>query len=83
MDNNSINAISFPCSLLMYPSLFPLQPNAPPANLNLLTCQVKRNPDEKKCFDLISRNVVLQSQHKTDINSQPVSSESVKAHMAD
>uniref|UniRef100_A0A673N275 ArfGAP with SH3 domain, ankyrin repeat and PH domain 2b n=1 Tax=Sinocyclocheilus rhinocerous TaxID=307959 RepID=A0A673N275_9TELE len=30
--------------------------NAPPANLNLLTCQVKRNPDEKKCFDLISHD---------------------------
>uniref|UniRef100_A0A8C1QDB8 ArfGAP with SH3 domain, ankyrin repeat and PH domain 2b n=1 Tax=Cyprinus carpio TaxID=7962 RepID=A0A8C1QDB8_CYPCA len=33
--------------------------NAPPANLNLLTCQVKCNPDEKKCFDLISRNKLL------------------------
>lgn len=66
----------------MYLSLVPLQANAPPANLNLLTCQVKRNPDEKKCFDLISRNVVLQSQHKTVINSQLVSSESVRAHMA-
>ncbi|XP_058612983.1 arf-GAP with SH3 domain, ANK repeat and PH domain-containing protein 2b isoform X2 [Onychostoma macrolepis] len=30
--------------------------NTPPANLNLLTCQVKCNPDEKKCFDLISHD---------------------------
>nr|XP_030125928.1 arf-GAP with SH3 domain, ANK repeat and PH domain-containing protein 2 isoform X6 [Taeniopygia guttata] len=28
--------------------------NRPPAKLNLLTCQVKTNPEEKKCFDLIS-----------------------------
>uniref|UniRef100_A0A4W5M9I5 ArfGAP with SH3 domain, ankyrin repeat and PH domain 2b n=1 Tax=Hucho hucho TaxID=62062 RepID=A0A4W5M9I5_9TELE len=31
--------------------------NTPPAKLNLLTCQVKRNPDEKKSFDLFSRNL--------------------------
>nr|XP_023680627.1 arf-GAP with SH3 domain, ANK repeat and PH domain-containing protein 2-like isoform X2 [Paramormyrops kingsleyae] len=30
--------------------------NRPPAKLNLLTCQVKRSPDEKKCFDLISHD---------------------------
>ncbi|XP_062857486.1 arf-GAP with SH3 domain, ANK repeat and PH domain-containing protein 2b isoform X2 [Trichomycterus rosablanca] len=30
--------------------------NAPPAKLNLLTCQVKCNPDEKKSFDLISHD---------------------------
>uniref|UniRef100_A0A6Q2YXM3 ArfGAP with SH3 domain, ankyrin repeat and PH domain 2b n=1 Tax=Esox lucius TaxID=8010 RepID=A0A6Q2YXM3_ESOLU len=30
--------------------------NAPPAKLNLLTCQVKRNPDEKKSFDLFSHD---------------------------
>ncbi|XP_041109511.1 arf-GAP with SH3 domain, ANK repeat and PH domain-containing protein 2-like isoform X3 [Polyodon spathula] len=30
--------------------------NRPPAKLNLLTCQVKRNPDEKKSFDLISHD---------------------------
>uniref|UniRef100_A0A8C7CWI7 ArfGAP with SH3 domain, ankyrin repeat and PH domain 2a n=1 Tax=Oncorhynchus kisutch TaxID=8019 RepID=A0A8C7CWI7_ONCKI len=29
--------------------------NRPPAKLNLLTCQVKHNPEEKKSFDLISR----------------------------
>uniref|UniRef100_A0A8C7WH58 Arf-GAP with SH3 domain, ANK repeat and PH domain-containing protein 3 n=1 Tax=Oncorhynchus mykiss TaxID=8022 RepID=A0A8C7WH58_ONCMY len=30
--------------------------NTPPAKLNLLTCQVKRNPDEKKSFDLFSHD---------------------------
>ncbi|XP_041423953.1 arf-GAP with SH3 domain, ANK repeat and PH domain-containing protein 1 isoform X2 [Xenopus laevis] len=30
--------------------------NRPPAKLNLLTCQVKPNADEKKSFDLISHN---------------------------
>nr|XP_051689274.1 arf-GAP with SH3 domain, ANK repeat and PH domain-containing protein 2 isoform X3 [Oryctolagus cuniculus] len=30
--------------------------NRPPAKLNLLTCQVKANPEEKKCFDLISHD---------------------------
>ncbi|NXF09133.1 ASAP1 protein, partial [Smithornis capensis] len=28
----------------------------PPAKLNLLTCQVKPNMDDKKCFDLVSHN---------------------------
>ncbi|NXJ13203.1 ASAP1 protein, partial [Odontophorus gujanensis] len=31
-------------------------PNRPPAKLNLLTCQVKPNMDDKKCFDLVSYN---------------------------
>ncbi|KAM6194404.1 arf-GAP with SH3 domain, ANK repeat and PH domain-containing protein 1-like [Sarcoramphus papa] len=31
-------------------------PNRPPAKLNLLTCQVKPNMDDKKCFDLVSHN---------------------------
>ncbi|KAK0140756.1 Arf-GAP with SH3 domain, ANK repeat and PH domain-containing protein 2 [Merluccius polli] len=31
-------------------------PNTPPAKLNLLTCQVKRNPEEKKSFDLFSHD---------------------------
>ncbi|XP_075197680.1 arf-GAP with SH3 domain, ANK repeat and PH domain-containing protein 2 [Anomaloglossus baeobatrachus] len=31
-------------------------PNIPPAKLNLLTCQVKTNTEEKKCFDLISHD---------------------------
>ncbi|XP_015976619.1 arf-GAP with SH3 domain, ANK repeat and PH domain-containing protein 2 isoform X5 [Rousettus aegyptiacus] len=30
--------------------------NRPPAKLNLLTCQVKSSPEEKKCFDLISHD---------------------------
>ncbi|XP_061487740.1 arf-GAP with SH3 domain, ANK repeat and PH domain-containing protein 2-like isoform X2 [Rhineura floridana] len=30
--------------------------NRPPVKLNLLTCQVKLNVDDKKCFDLISHN---------------------------
>uniref|UniRef100_UPI00398F11E5 arf-GAP with SH3 domain, ANK repeat and PH domain-containing protein 2-like isoform X2 n=1 Tax=Pristiophorus japonicus TaxID=55135 RepID=UPI00398F11E5 len=30
--------------------------NRPPAKLNLLTCQVKPNLEEKKCFDLITHN---------------------------
>ncbi|XP_028674203.1 arf-GAP with SH3 domain, ANK repeat and PH domain-containing protein 3 [Erpetoichthys calabaricus] len=30
--------------------------NRAPAKLNLLTCQVRPNPDEKKCFDLITHN---------------------------
>ncbi|XP_071671846.1 arf-GAP with SH3 domain, ANK repeat and PH domain-containing protein 1-like isoform X2 [Patagioenas fasciata] len=30
--------------------------NRPPAKLNLLTCQVKPNTDDKKCFDLVSYN---------------------------
>ncbi|XP_072206561.1 arf-GAP with SH3 domain, ANK repeat and PH domain-containing protein 1-like isoform X2 [Excalfactoria chinensis] len=31
-------------------------PNRPPAKLNLLTCQVKPNVDDKKCFDVVSHN---------------------------
>ncbi|XP_075757542.1 arf-GAP with SH3 domain, ANK repeat and PH domain-containing protein 1-like isoform X2 [Pelodiscus sinensis] len=30
--------------------------NRLPTKLNLLTCQVKPNPDDRKCFDLISHN---------------------------
>ncbi|KAM6053022.1 arf-GAP with SH3 domain, ANK repeat and PH domain-containing protein 1-like isoform 2-T2 [Theristicus caerulescens] len=30
--------------------------NRPPTKLNLLTCQVKLNMDDKKCFDLVSHN---------------------------
>ena len=37
------------------------QANRPPAKLNLLTCQVKTNPEEKKCFDLISRKLLSHS----------------------
>ncbi|NWQ83085.1 ASAP1 protein, partial [Columbina picui] len=31
-------------------------PNRTPVKLNLLTCQVKPNTDDKKCFDLVSHN---------------------------
>ncbi|XP_069727839.1 arf-GAP with SH3 domain, ANK repeat and PH domain-containing protein 1-like isoform X2 [Phaenicophaeus curvirostris] len=31
-------------------------PNRPPAKLNLLTCQVKPNTDDKKSFDVVSYN---------------------------
>ncbi|KAG8565189.1 hypothetical protein GDO81_012753 [Engystomops pustulosus] len=47
------------CSLrdLLKPTLQiePKEPNRQPAKLNLLTCQVKPNMEDKKCFDLISR----------------------------
>ncbi|EMP31105.1 Arf-GAP with SH3 domain, ANK repeat and PH domain-containing protein 3 [Chelonia mydas] len=29
--------------------------NRPPVKLNLLTCQVRPHPEEKKCFDLVTR----------------------------
>lgn len=44
--------------------------NAPPANLNLLTCQVKRNPDEKKCFDLISHDRTYHFQTEDEAECQ-------------
>ncbi len=42
---------------LLFSPLSVSQANRPPAKLNLLTCQVKHNPEEKKSFDLISRTV--------------------------
>uniref|UniRef100_A0A8C2GHG5 ArfGAP with SH3 domain, ankyrin repeat and PH domain 2b n=2 Tax=Cyprinus carpio TaxID=7962 RepID=A0A8C2GHG5_CYPCA len=44
--------------------------NAPPANLNLLTCQVKCNPDEKKCFDLISHDRTYHFQAEDEAECQ-------------
>ncbi|XP_050994463.1 arf-GAP with SH3 domain, ANK repeat and PH domain-containing protein 2b [Labeo rohita] len=44
--------------------------NTPPANLNLLTCQVKRNPDEKKCFDLISHDRTYHFQAEDEAECQ-------------
>lgn len=38
-----------------------LQPNKSPAKLNLLTCQVKPSLEDKKCFDLISRELTTHS----------------------
>ncbi|XP_041814084.1 arf-GAP with SH3 domain, ANK repeat and PH domain-containing protein 2b [Chelmon rostratus] len=42
--------------------------NRPPAKLNLLTCQVKRNPEEKKSFDLFShdRTYHFQAEDETE-----------------
>lgn len=31
------------------------QINRPPVKLTLLTCQVRPNPEEKTCFDLVTR----------------------------
>ncbi|TRY55960.1 hypothetical protein DNTS_011344 [Danionella cerebrum] len=44
--------------------------NAPPANLNLLTCQVKRNLEEKKCFDLISHDRTYHFQTEDEADCQ-------------
>uniref|UniRef100_A0A8C1MWL2 ArfGAP with SH3 domain, ankyrin repeat and PH domain 2b n=1 Tax=Cyprinus carpio TaxID=7962 RepID=A0A8C1MWL2_CYPCA len=44
--------------------------NVPPANLNLLTCQVKRNPDEKKFFDLISHDRTYHFQAEDEAECQ-------------
>lgn len=41
----------------MHKSFIPQFPqiNRPPVKLTLLTCQVRPNPEEKKCFDLVTR----------------------------
>ncbi|CAL8314145.1 unnamed protein product [Lota lota] len=44
--------------------------NAPPAKLNLLTCQVKRNPDEKKSFDLFSHDRTYHFQTEDEADCQ-------------
>ncbi|KAA0708559.1 Arf-GAP with SH3 domain, ANK repeat and PH domain-containing protein 2 [Triplophysa tibetana] len=44
--------------------------NAPPVNLNLLTCQVKRSPDEKKCFDLVSHDRTYHFQAEDEAECQ-------------
>uniref|UniRef100_A0A6Q2XFN1 ArfGAP with SH3 domain, ankyrin repeat and PH domain 2b n=1 Tax=Esox lucius TaxID=8010 RepID=A0A6Q2XFN1_ESOLU len=44
--------------------------NAPPAKLNLLTCQVKRNPDEKKSFDLFSHDRTYHFQAEDEAECQ-------------
>lgn len=38
---------------ILYPNF--AQINRPPVKLTLLTCQVRPNPEEKKCFDLVTR----------------------------
>ncbi|XP_046711982.1 arf-GAP with SH3 domain, ANK repeat and PH domain-containing protein 2a isoform X2 [Silurus meridionalis] len=45
-------------------------PNRPPAKLNLLTCQVKHNPDEKKSFDLISHDRTYHFQAEDEAECQ-------------
>uniref|UniRef100_A0A8C7CR77 ArfGAP with SH3 domain, ankyrin repeat and PH domain 2a n=1 Tax=Oncorhynchus kisutch TaxID=8019 RepID=A0A8C7CR77_ONCKI len=44
--------------------------NRPPAKLNLLTCQVKHNPEEKKSFDLISHDRTYHFQAEDDPECQ-------------
>uniref|UniRef100_A0A3P9M8X5 Arf-GAP with SH3 domain, ANK repeat and PH domain-containing protein 3 n=1 Tax=Oryzias latipes TaxID=8090 RepID=A0A3P9M8X5_ORYLA len=44
--------------------------NRDPAKLNLLTCQVKRNPDEKKSFDLFSHDRIYHFQAEDEIECQ-------------
>ncbi|XP_035798269.2 arf-GAP with SH3 domain, ANK repeat and PH domain-containing protein 2b [Amphiprion ocellaris] len=44
--------------------------NRPPAKLNLLTCQVKRNPDEKKSFDLFSHDRTYHFQAEDEAECQ-------------
>lgn len=58
---------SFPPSSVSFFLFFFKQANRPPAKLNLLTCQVKTNPEEKKCFDLISRKCVCQMLHHREM----------------
>uniref|UniRef100_A0A3B4F855 Arf-GAP with SH3 domain, ANK repeat and PH domain-containing protein 2-like n=1 Tax=Pundamilia nyererei TaxID=303518 RepID=A0A3B4F855_9CICH len=46
-------------------------PNKPPAKVNLLTCQVKRNPDEeKKSFDLFSHDRTYHFQAEDEAECQ-------------
>uniref|UniRef100_A0A8C5CXK4 ArfGAP with SH3 domain, ankyrin repeat and PH domain 2b n=1 Tax=Gadus morhua TaxID=8049 RepID=A0A8C5CXK4_GADMO len=45
-------------------------PNATPAKLNLLTCQVKRNPEEKKSFDLFSHDRTYHFQTEEEADCQ-------------
>ncbi|KAM9435974.1 arf-GAP with SH3 domain, ANK repeat and PH domain-containing protein 2b isoform 2-T2 [Clarias gariepinus] len=44
--------------------------NTPPAKLNLLTCQVKCNPEEKKSFDLISHDRTYHFQAEDEAECQ-------------
>uniref|UniRef100_A0A8B9LRG7 ArfGAP with SH3 domain, ankyrin repeat and PH domain 2a n=1 Tax=Astyanax mexicanus TaxID=7994 RepID=A0A8B9LRG7_ASTMX len=53
--------------------------NRPPAKLNLLTCQVKHNPEEKKSFDLISRTQTLPEVSKEISPLSPLSNSKEEA----
>ncbi|XP_034052464.1 arf-GAP with SH3 domain, ANK repeat and PH domain-containing protein 2-like [Gymnodraco acuticeps] len=44
--------------------------NRPPAKLNLLTCQVKSSPDEKKSFDLFSHDRTYHFQAEDEADCQ-------------
>ncbi|XP_069371592.1 LOW QUALITY PROTEIN: arf-GAP with SH3 domain, ANK repeat and PH domain-containing protein 2b [Paralichthys olivaceus] len=44
--------------------------NRPPAKLNLLTCQVKRNPEEKRSFDLFSHDRTYHFQAEDEAECQ-------------
>ncbi|XP_008311895.1 arf-GAP with SH3 domain, ANK repeat and PH domain-containing protein 2b isoform X2 [Cynoglossus semilaevis] len=44
--------------------------NRPPAKLNLLTCQVKTNPEEKKTFDLFSHDRTYHFQAEDEAECQ-------------
>ncbi|CAB1437564.1 unnamed protein product [Pleuronectes platessa] len=44
--------------------------NRPPAKLNLLTCQVKMNPEEKRSFDLFSHDRTYHFQAEDDAECQ-------------
>ncbi|XP_029705323.1 arf-GAP with SH3 domain, ANK repeat and PH domain-containing protein 2b isoform X2 [Takifugu rubripes] len=44
--------------------------NRPPAKLNLLTCQVKRNPEERKSFDLFSHDRTYHFQAEDEAECQ-------------
>lgn len=62
MRNDTVRSPFPPTHLwLCFTFLFSRQANRPPAKLNLLTCQVKTNPEERKCFDLISRKLISQA----------------------
>uniref|UniRef100_A0A146P8C4 Arf-GAP with SH3 domain, ANK repeat and PH domain-containing protein 2 n=1 Tax=Fundulus heteroclitus TaxID=8078 RepID=A0A146P8C4_FUNHE len=45
-------------------------PNKPPAKLNLLTCQVKSNPEERKSFDLFSHDRTYHFQAEDEAECQ-------------
>uniref|UniRef100_A0A4W5MS66 ArfGAP with SH3 domain, ankyrin repeat and PH domain 2a n=1 Tax=Hucho hucho TaxID=62062 RepID=A0A4W5MS66_9TELE len=60
----------FSCSSFLSSPRSLVQANRPPAKLNLLTCQVKHNPEEKKSFDLISHDRTYHFQAEDDPECQ-------------
>ena len=53
--------VTSPCSLF--------QSNRQPAKLNLLTCQVKPNAEDKKSFDLISRECFFPASRSVTVDA--------------